>query len=219
MSTFAKQEFIESGFDVEELIPGVLLVKNFITDQELSELLDIIKNTPEEDWLIEYTTNLKRFCLEKFGRDDVENLVKEGKFEITQGWEDKNLSLKDYEITALINTRLENILYKAKPDSELASIKTLQRMQKGVQLKAHTDQSTDPAIYYAQILYLNDDYEGGELFFVNKNFKVKPKPRSLLVFPGTEEFEHGVNFVKDGPIRYVMVSFLREKGFYEKNKY
>jgi len=219
MSTFAKQEFIESGFDVEELIPGVLLVKDFITEQELSELLDIIKNTPEEDWLIEYTTNLKRFCLEKFGRDDVENLVKEGKFEITQGWEDKNLSLKDYKITALINTRLENILYKAKPDSELASIKTLQRMQKGVQLKAHTDQSTDPAIYYAQILYLNDDYEGGELFFVNKNFKVKPKPRSLLVFPGTEEFEHGVNFVKDGPIRYVMVSFLREKGFYEKNKY
>lgn len=219
MSTFAKQEFIESGFDVEELIPGVLLVKDFITEQELSELLDIIKNTPEEDWLIEYTTNLKRFCLEKFGRDDVENLVKEGKFEITQGWEDKNLSLKDYKITALINTRLENILYKAKPDSELASIKTLQRMQKGVQLKAHTDQSTDPAIYYAQILYLNDDYEGGELFFVNKDFKVKPKPRSLLVFPGTEEFEHGVNFVKDGPIRYVMVSFLRAKGFYENNKY
>jgi hypothetical protein len=219
METFSKKEFIEEGFEVEELIPGVLLVKNFITEKELSELLDIINNTTEEDWRIEYTTNLKRFCLEKFGREDVENLVKEGKFEITQGWEDKNLSLKDYKVTALINTRLENILYKAKPDSELASMKTLQRMQQGVQLKSHTDQSTDPAIYYAQILYLNDDYKGGELFFVNKNFKVKPKPRSLLVFPGTEEFEHGVNFVEDGPIRYVMVSFLREKGFYEKNKY
>lgn len=219
METFAKKEFIEANFNVEELIPGVLLVENFITEDELNEILDIIKNTPEENWFIEYTTNLKRFCLEKFGRDDVENLVKEGKFEITQGWEDKNLSLKDYKITELINTRLENILYKAKPGSELASMKTLQRMQKGVQLKPHTDQSTDPAIYYAQILYLNDDYEGGELFFVNKNFKVKPKPRSLLVFPGTEEFEHGVNFVKDGPIRYVMVSFLRAKGFYESNKY
>jgi len=219
MSTFAKKEFIENGFEVEELIPDVLLVKDFITEKELSDILEIIKNTPEEDWLIEYTTNLQRFCIEKFGRGDVENLVKEGKFEITQGWEDKNLSLKDYKITELINTRLEDILYKAKPDSELASIKTLQRMQKGVQLKPHTDQSTDPAIYYAQILYLNDDYEGGELFFVNKDFKVKPKPRSLLVFPGTKEFEHGVHFVKEGPIRYVMVSFLRAKGFYEKNKY
>lgn len=219
MDTFAKQEFIENGFEVEELIPGVLLVKNFISEEELKELWDIINSTPEENWFIEYTQNLKRFCLEKFGRDDVENLVKEGKFEITQGWEDKNLSLKDYKITEKINTRLENVLYKAKPDSELASIKTLQRMQQGVQLKPHTDQSTDPAIYYAQILYLNDDYEGGELFFVNKDFKVKPKPRSLLVFPGTSDFEHGVEFVKDGPIRYVMVSFLRAKGFYEKNKY
>jgi len=219
METFAKKEFIEDGFEVEELIPGVLLVKNFITEDELNQLLYIINNTPEENWFIEYTKNLKRFCLEKFGRDDVDNLVKEGKFEITMGWEDKNLALHNDEITQIINARLEKILYKADPETELASMKTLQRMQSGVELKSHTDQKTDPSIRYAQILYLNDDYEGGELYFKNKDFKVKPKPRSLLVFPGTEEFEHGVYFVKDGPIRYVMVSFLKEKGFYENNKY
>ena len=37
--------------------------------------------------------NLKHFCMEKFGRDDVENLVAEGKFEITQNWEDKNFNI------------------------------------------------------------------------------------------------------------------------------
>ena len=219
METFAKKQFIEEGFEVEELIPGVLLVKDFITEDELNQLLNIINSTPEENWSIEYTANLKRFCLEKFGRDDVDNLVKEGKFEITMGWQDKNLALHNNEVTQTINIRLEKILYKAYPGTELASMKTLQRMQSGVELKSHTDQKTDPSIRYAQILYLNDDYEGGELYFENKDFKVKPKPRSLLVFPGTEEFEHGVYFVKDGPIRYVMVSFLKEKGFYEKNKY
>ena len=31
--------------------------------------------------------------MQKFGRDDVENLVEEGKFEITQNWEDKNFNI------------------------------------------------------------------------------------------------------------------------------
>jgi hypothetical protein len=214
-----KQVLEDKGFSVDEIIDNVLVVNNFISKEELSTLTDIINSTPDEDWLIEYTTNLKRFCIQKFGRDDVDNLVAEGKFEITQGWQDKNLSIIKYPISDTISTRLHKILLTADPSIEFASTKTLQRMQEGVELKAHTDQHTDPAINVATILYLNDEYSDGELFFVNKDLELKPKPGTLVVFPGTEEFEHGVRKVGPGPIRYVIVGFVKSKNFYKDNKY
>jgi len=219
MSTFLKKELEENNFDVEEIMDNVLLVKDYISEEELKQMFDIIENTKEEEWLIEYTKNLKRFCLEKFGRDDVENLVSEGKFEITQGWQDKNFNIGETKLYRILHDRLHKIIEKSYNDLELSGFATIQRMQEGVELKSHTDQHTDPSIKYATILYLNDDYVDGELIFKKNNTRVKPKPGSLIIFPGNDDFEHGVNFVGKGPIRYVLVGFIKTKNFYETNKY
>jgi hypothetical protein len=220
MSIFLKKEFENNGYIVEVLHEGVLSVENFLDDEELQTILKIIETTPNEEWSVEYTRNLALFCMEKFGREDVDNLVAEGKFEITAGWEDKNLRMVNEPISRTIQDRLNNLVQLADPTLELAGFGTLQRMQSGVELKAHTDQTTDPSIRYAAILYLNDDYKDGTLFFKNKEQSdVKPKPKTLLIFPGTEEYEHGVKTVGDGPIRYVTVGFIKEKNHYEKNKY
>jgi hypothetical protein len=106
-------------------------------------------------------------------------------------------------------------------DSELhlSGFATIQRMQEGVELKAHTDQHTDPSIRYATILYLNDDYADGELFFPNLDIELKPKAGTLVFFPGDEEYKHGVKHVGEGPIRYVLVGFIKEKDHYKKNRY
>jgi hypothetical protein len=158
--------------------------------------------------------------MEKFGRDDVENLVAEGKFEITQGWQDKNLEIGKEEISKTLQKRLQNLISLSNDDLELTGFGTLQRMYEGVELKSHTDQHTDPSIKYAAILYLNDDYEDGTLFFKNKqNSDLKPTPGTLLIFPGNEEYEHGVRHVGKGPVRYVTVGFIKIKNFYENNKY
>jgi hypothetical protein len=205
---------------VEVLHDPVWFIKDFLKPEELDILLKIIETTPNEDWSIEYTKNLARFCMEKFGRDDVDNLVAEGKFEITQGWEDKNLNITTEQISITLQGRLGKLLELADPSLELAGFGTLQRMQPGVELKSHTDQHTDPSIKYAAILYINDDYKDGTLFFKNKeNSDLRPKPGTLLIFPGNEEYEHGVRHVGEGPIRYVTVGFMKVTGFYEKNKY
>jgi hypothetical protein len=220
MEVFLKKEFEDAGYDVEVFHDHVLFVKDFLKEEELQEILEIIETTDNEVWSIEYTKNLSRFCMEKFGRDDVENLVAEGKFEITVGWEDKNLDITNRKISVTLNNRLSRLLEIADPSLELGGFGTMQRMQPGVQLKSHTDQHTDPSIRYAAILYINDDYKDGTLFFKNKeDSDLRPKPGTLLVFPGNEEYEHGVRTVGEGPIRYVTVGFMKVTGFYEKNKY
>jgi hypothetical protein len=220
MEVFLKKEFDDAGYSTEVFHDHVLFVKDFLQPEELETILEIIDTTPNEDWAIEYTKNLARFCMEKFGRDDVDNLVAEGKFEITQGWEDKNLNITTKQISTTLQGRLGKLLELADPSLELAGFGTLQRMQAGVELKAHTDQHTDPSIRYAAILYINDDYKDGTLFFKNKeDSDLRPKPGTLLIFPGNEEYEHGVRFVGEGPIRYVTVGFMKVTGFYEKNKY
>ena len=220
MIVFLKKEFDDAGYSTEVFNEQVLSVKDFLKAEELETILKIIDITPNEEWSIEYTKNLARFCMEKFGRDDVENLVAEGKFEITLGWEDKNLNIVSEPISRTLQDRLSVLLQLADPELELAGFGTLQRMQAGVELKSHTDQHTDPSIKYAAILYINDDYKDGTLFFKNKeNSDLRPKPGTLLIFPGNEEYEHGVRFVGEGPIRYVTVGFMKVTGFYEKNKY
>jgi hypothetical protein len=220
VEVFLKKEFDDAGYDTEVFHDQVLFVKDFLQPEELDTILEIIETTPNEDWAIEYTKNLARFCMEKFGRDDVDNLVAEGKFEITQGWEDKNLNITTKAISTTLQGRLGKLLELADPSLELAGFGTLQRMQAGVELKSHTDQHTDPSIRYAAILYINEDYKDGTLFFKNKeNSDLRPKPGTLLIFPGNEEYEHGVRHVGEGPIRYVTVGFMKVTGFYEKNKY
>ncbi len=220
MEVFLKKQFEDTGYNFTVVHDQVLIVEDFITKVELDVILDIVATTKNEDWSIEYKRSLAEFCMEKFGRDDVENLVAEGKYEITKGWDDKNLNIGRREISRVFQKRLGDLLALANDNLELAGFGTMQRMQEGVELKSHTDQHTDPSIQYAAILYINDDYNEGTLFFKNKeNSDLRPKPGSLLIFPGNEEFEHGVRHVAEGPIRYVIVGFIKIKNFYENNKY
>jgi hypothetical protein len=62
--------------------------------------------------------------------------------------------------------------------------------------------------YYdlASLFYLNDDYEGGELYFPKQGIQFKPKPGAAYFFPGDMNYIHGVTEVKNG-IRYTCPFF------------
>lgn len=59
---------------------------------------------------------------------------------------------------------------------------------------------------YVAILYINDDYDGGELYFPQHDISFKPNAYSLYTFPGGVENLHGVSEITRGT-RYTMVSF------------
>jgi len=59
----------------------------------------------------------------------------------------------------------------------------------------HQDPGIESNILISFSLYLNDDFEGGELEFGNLPIKVKPKAGMLVAIPGGEKYKHKVNKV------------------------
>lgn len=60
---------------------------------------------------------------------------------------------------------------------------------------------------WSGLLYLNNDYEGGELEFTEENFLIKPDPGTFIFFQGSHNLPHRVNEVLNGK-RNVIVSFF-----------
>jgi predicted 2-oxoglutarate/Fe(II)-dependent dioxygenase YbiX len=56
------------------------------------------------------------------------------------------------------------------------------------------------------LLYLNDDFTGGELSFPVFNYRYQPRPGDLLFFPSDFRYRHQAHPVTSG-LRYVIVSW------------
>jgi predicted 2-oxoglutarate/Fe(II)-dependent dioxygenase YbiX len=64
---------------------------------------------------------------------------------------------------------------------------------------------------YSAILFLNDDYEGGELVFPDLKVTVSASVGRLVSFPCTRAYMHKVEKVTAGT-RYQILTFLKAKG-------
>lgn len=56
-------------------------------------------------------------------------------------------------------------------------------------------------------IYINDDYEGGELCFPEYGIQIKHTPGQLVWFPGGHEFIHSVNHITSGT-RWNLITHL-----------
>jgi len=86
----------------------------------------------------------------------------------------------------------------------------LLKYQTGQEYKAHHDGDTPSGRSYSPILYLNDDYSGGELEFVNFNITIKPKAGMLVIFPSSYPYAHIAHPVKTGT-KYAIVTWLHDR--------
>jgi hypothetical protein len=73
----------------------------------------------------------------------------------------------------------------------------------------HLDGSIHPFSYreYAAIIYLNQEYTGGQLYFPNFNLIPELSIGTLAVFPGTLQYLHGVTPIQSGT-RYTIAGFF-----------
>lgn len=61
----------------------------------------------------------------------------------------------------------------------------------GTHFKVHADHGPTYVCTISVVVYLNDDYEGGEIWFPRmNNLSIKPKAGDIVVFPSTYIYEH-----------------------------
>jgi hypothetical protein len=122
-----------------------------------------------------------------------------------------------YELTQEIVKNIGDIFQKEFEMKNTFEFKRMfaQTLGIGGSVQVHTDDQdvydNKPLVeeHYSGLLFLNDDYDGGELHFENSKLTMKPKPRSLVYFKGDAEARHEV-FEVTGGKRMNLVIFFRD---------
>ena len=71
---------------------------------------------------------------------------------------------------------------------------------KGMSGSPHIDAiEKEPFIEFSCVIYLNDEYSGGEIYFPKQNISIKPNKYSAIFFPGNDlDYIHGVSEITEG---------------------
>lgn len=77
----------------------------------------------------------------------------------------------------------------------------------GEHFDVHSDHGFSYICTVSTVAYLNDDYEGGELWFKHLDQKIKPEAGDIVVFPSTFIYAHASLPVKSG-IKYSAVTMF-----------
>jgi hypothetical protein len=127
-------------------------------------------------------------------------------------------SIKDHEVQQLILSSIKYgylDLMKRSSEPLYCEHLSIARWPEGYDLSPHADaenpKGSPPHPYpwrdYAMITFLNEDFDGGVLYFPNQKLEIKPKTGYTIYFPGTLEYLHGVTKILKGN-RYTIASFL-----------
>jgi Rps23 Pro-64 3,4-dihydroxylase Tpa1-like proline 4-hydroxylase len=95
------------------------------------------------------------------------------------------------EISGAINFSSEHYGYVNNIQIGKVSPISISKYQTGSFMGPHVDSyENDPTTTISVVCYLNDNYEGGELYFKEQGIEVKPKAGDIVVFPSHEPYYH-----------------------------
>lgn len=87
---------------------------------------------------------------------------------------------------------------------------SLLKYSEGEQYHGHYDGGTNTGRAISALVYLNDDYEGGEIEFPHFNVKIKPQAGMMILFPSNFAYYHIAHPVKKGT-KYALVTWIRDQ--------
>lgn len=161
---------------------NIKVISNFLSQSEIDHLMSCIS----EDRMVSFVSQ----------KDNEGNPT--SWIHNYQGIHDKDSVAKRIQQEVMKQYDYENIVVKYGGSLNIA------RWDKGTKLTLHVDDLgyvTDNNL--PTLIYLNDDYEGGELSFPTHNITIKPKIGDLIMFPGNLNYAHEVKEVLSGT-RYTL---------------
>ena len=204
-------DFARAGLEAEELCSGIFVVRNFLKEDEIAALELQFSTMTEDEWSKQYTDSLYAFIERQYGVKTIEEAQALGHdIKIDENWVDKNALIKDQKVSSSINDRLSK-LFEPFTELDLQGVGSIQRQYEGVSLSYHVDSLSNPLVVFANVLYVNDDFTGGELHFPKIDITYRPEKGALIVFPSADDYLHGVLPVGPGPIRYALPAFVNKR--------
>ena len=142
----------------------------------------------------------KSFPLSEIPDKYIQNFIQKTKYKLTQTIED----------------------YFKPEDTQYVDFTDVVKWQEGDYMDLHGDNAYYPSgepnyvshRTFTGVIYLNDNYKGGETFFVNDK-EYKPKAGTLIAYPSTIEYAHGVKEIKEGTRCTLAVWFTDDQRHYE----
>jgi CDGSH-type Zn-finger protein len=166
--------------NIKEVIPGIYIINNFISQEEVKEIMDFLKENKNNTLKLKSTDPNPKMM------------------------DNRLIDLKDQDlaITRIDFNPIFDGLYSPLP------IKNIMKYEIGDFFPPHQDTSVHCPIEsdWGLVLYINDDYEGGELYYPEKSIIYRPKSGDLVIHGATEEFAHGTKPIISGT-KYIATTF------------
>lgn len=225
----------------EKMFDKVYYYKNVISDPQ--KLIDLIEKT-EDDSYSKFITKWEEWSacsgeMYVYGNHKRIKMLKID--EILQKCPEDILEDSKYMFSEIFDG-FKNVCldYAEKVNEEskliLMTDTAIKRYEPGTFMGSHFDQQEgDTRLKYSLVMYLNDDYEGGEISFSIKDgvltstdyaasedindprneeritFSIKPEAGSVIIFPSEPPYSHTAHLVKSG-LKYMVPSFWLNKG-------
>lgn len=78
--------------------------------------------------------------------------------------------------------------------------------------------NASPHRTYGGVVYLNDDFEGGQIYYPNLNIQIQPRAGMVVIHPAGLKFTHGVRQMQKGT-RYTISAFFSADESYSIDNY
>ena len=174
----------------------------------------LIQKIEDLDGKIENNTTLTNWTpwVSSTQPDDVFGEFKAGGYRIGYDLsQDKESFLIIAEIHDAILKCIEDYSFRTQKDlGYLPDEITIRKYHVGGKMGPHIDceEDDDEARLTASlVLYLNDDFEGGDVIFREQGINIRPEPGSLLIFPSVKPYYHESTEITSG-YKYMCPAFM-----------
>ena len=195
---------------VENPANGVYIYKNTLNKElDLVNRLEKVMtdNDGKNDWVKWSEAQVGDYQTMKDYRDCVDFKVRKIDFE----WR------KDYDLTSLksiyddIDVRLQECIKHYSSmygiTMEYQEAVNFVRYGKGQHFGVHADHGFSYVCTVSTVMYLNDNYSGGGLYFPYLNYTYTPEEGDIVLFPSTFIYSHAALPVEEG-IKYAAVTMF-----------
>lgn len=212
MDSKGKEKIMKKQIEPDEVVGGAIAIYNNVW-QDYAEDINSIRFILEDK-------NLGVDFKPSGIMDDIDNKINSEKLVRTSsemfitGSSHKSIHLKNMhkKSSEIIDSSIESYKKLFSIENQIFNIEGFQllKYENGGYFKEHYDSSAQLKRAISVLIYLNDDYEGGEIEFVNFGIKIKPKAGTLILFPSNYPYKHAAHPVTSGT-KYVIVTWLHER--------